>query len=207
MTRLHSLKSYMMSIPENERSPSPQPIYDTKGIRLNTREIRVRTKLQKQRDRILCRITTLNPDFRPPSDWKPPKVEKKILLPVDEYPEYNFFGLIIGPRGTTQKRLQKETGTKIAIRGKGSYQDAKPGRIPQADDNEPMHILITAPDEESAIKAGEMVEELLKPITQTETDLKAKHLRDLALISGTMITASRCRICGGANRPVWQCPE
>lgn len=26
--------------PEHERSPSPEPIYDSNGIRLNTREIR-----------------------------------------------------------------------------------------------------------------------------------------------------------------------
>ena len=38
---------------------------------------------------------------------------------------YNFIGLIIGPRGSTQKRLEKETNTKIAIRGKGSVKDGK----------------------------------------------------------------------------------
>lgn len=32
---------------------------------------------------------------------------------------YNFIGLIIGPRGNTQKRMQSETNTKIAIRGRG----------------------------------------------------------------------------------------
>ncbi len=36
---------------------------------------------------------------------------------------FNFFGLIIGPRGNTQKRMQAETNTKIAIRGRGSVKE------------------------------------------------------------------------------------
>lgn len=40
-----------------------------------------------------------------------------MYIPQDTFPTYNFIGLIIGPRGNTQKRMQKETNTKIAIRG------------------------------------------------------------------------------------------
>jgi hypothetical protein len=40
-----------------------------------------------------------------------------VYIPQDAFPTYNFIGLIIGPRGNTQKRMQKETNTKIAIRG------------------------------------------------------------------------------------------
>ena len=43
----------------------------------------------------------------------------QVYIPQKDYPGYNFIGLIIGPRGNTQKRMQKETNTKIAIRGKG----------------------------------------------------------------------------------------
>lgn len=46
-------------------------------------------------------------------------------------PGYNFFGLIIGPRGNTQKRLQKETNTRIAIRGRGSVKEGS-GKDPKA---------------------------------------------------------------------------
>jgi splicing factor 1 len=41
----------------------------------------------------------------------------------EEYPHHNFIGLIIGPRGNTQKRMQQETNTKIAIRGRGSVKE------------------------------------------------------------------------------------
>ena len=67
------------------------------------------------------------PTFRPPADYKPNKRTAKLVIPVDEYPGYNFFGLIIGPRGSTQKRMQTETNTKIVIRGKGAPR-AGPGR-------------------------------------------------------------------------------
>lgn len=39
-------------------------------------------------------------------------------MPVNDYPGYNFVGLIIGPRGNTQKAMEKETGCRIVIRGK-----------------------------------------------------------------------------------------
>ncbi len=45
-----------------------------------------------------------------------PRKKKKIFVPTDN-PEFNFFSLLIGPRGSTQKRLQEETGAHINIRG------------------------------------------------------------------------------------------
>ena len=56
---------------------------------------------------------SLHADYRPERKWK------KIFIPLKDYPGYNFIGLIIGPRGNTQKRMQSETNTKIAIRGRG----------------------------------------------------------------------------------------
>jgi splicing factor 1 len=53
------------------------------------------------------------------ADYRPERKWKKIFIPTRDYPGYNFIGLIIGPRGNTQKRMQSETNTKIAIRGKG----------------------------------------------------------------------------------------
>ncbi len=56
---------------------------------------------------------------RASSDYRPERKWKKIFIPQKDYPGYNFIGLIIGPRGNTQKRMQSETNTKIAIRGRG----------------------------------------------------------------------------------------
>lgn len=41
-----------------------------------------------------------------PVPCRPRKFSNKIYIPINEYPGYNFIGLIIGPRGNTQKRMQ-----------------------------------------------------------------------------------------------------
>ena len=62
---------------------------------------------------------------------RPPmiKVNDKVMIPQDEHPEINFVGLLIGPRGNTLKAMERETGAKIIIRGKGSV---KEGKVPEA---------------------------------------------------------------------------
>lgn len=71
-------------------------------------------------------------------------VGSQVYIPQKDYPGYNFIGLIIGPRGNTQKRMQKETNTKIAIRGKGSVKEGA-ARDPKYDygEEEELHVLIT----------------------------------------------------------------
>jgi polyribonucleotide nucleotidyltransferase len=51
-----------------------------------------------------------------------------VFIPIKEHPEVNFIGLIIGPRGNTQKRLVQETGCQVVIRGKGSVKDGRRAR-------------------------------------------------------------------------------
>ncbi|KAI5670215.1 hypothetical protein M9H77_10579 [Catharanthus roseus] len=109
--------------PEGARSPSPEPVYDNMGIRINTREYRAREKLNRERQEIISQMIKKNPAFKPPADYRPPKLQKKLYIPMKEYPGYNFIGLIIGPRGNTQKRMERETGAKIVIRGKGSVKE------------------------------------------------------------------------------------
>ena len=66
--------------------------------------------------------------MRPPGFISKRKRSRKIRIPVEEYPTYNFIGLIIGPRGKTQKDMEGKTGCKIAIRGKGSVKEGAKGR-------------------------------------------------------------------------------
>lgn len=54
----------------NSRSPSPEPIYSTDGKRLNTRENRTRKKLEDDRHKLIQRLQELNPDYRPPQDYR-----------------------------------------------------------------------------------------------------------------------------------------
>ena len=53
-----------------QRSPSPEPIYSSEGKRMNTREYRKRRELEEQRHRAIQKMLQLNPEFKPPMDYK-----------------------------------------------------------------------------------------------------------------------------------------
>lgn len=46
----------------------------------------------------------------------PQKFKKKVYIPTSQ--NINYVGLLIGPKGTYQKKLEDETGVKLLIRGK-----------------------------------------------------------------------------------------
>ncbi|ETO28929.1 hypothetical protein RFI_08197 [Reticulomyxa filosa] len=48
------------------------------------------------------------------------KYEERLFIPQDEYSHINFIGLILGPKGINQKRMQAETGCRILLKGKGA---------------------------------------------------------------------------------------
>ena len=174
--------------PEHARSPSPPPQYDKYGVRTNTRELRIKAKLEDERSELIGWLVARCPHmFRPPQDWKPKKRTRKLYVPLKEYPGYNFIGIIIGPRGNTQKRMQRETNTRIAIRGKGSVKDGV-SREPGADyqEDEDLHVLITGDTEEEVDRAAAMVQTLLKPVDDDYNEHKRAQLRELALINGTL---------------------
>ncbi|XP_057511803.1 splicing factor-like protein 1 [Actinidia eriantha] len=197
--------------PEGGRSPSPEPVYDNLGIRINTREYRARERLNRERQEIISQIIKRNPAFKPPADYRPPKLQKKLYIPMKEYPGYNFIGLIIGPRGNTQKRMEKETGAKIVIRGKGSI---KEGRLGQNRDlkfdpaeNEDLHVLVEAETQEALEAAAGMVEKLLQPVDEGLNEHKRQQLRELASLNGTIRDDEYCRLCGEQGHRQYACPS
>lgn len=197
--------------PEGARSPSPEPIYDKMGIRINTREYRARERLNKERQEIISQIIKKNPSFKPPADYRPPKIQKKLYIPMKEYPGYNFIGLIIGPRGNTQKRMERETGAKIVIRGKGSV---KEGRMqqkrdlkPDPSENEDLHVLVEAETQEAVDAAAGMVEKLLQPVDEVLNEHKRQQLRELAALNGTIRDEEYCRLCGEPGHRQFACPS
>ncbi|XP_042506454.1 splicing factor-like protein 1 [Macadamia integrifolia] len=196
--------------PEGARSPSPEPLYDNMGHRINTREYRAREKLTQERREIISQIIKRNPAFKPPPDYRPPKLQKKLYIPMKEYPGYNFIGLIIGPRGNTQKRMEKETGAKIVIRGKGSI---KEGRLqqkrdlkPDPSENEDLHVLVEAETQEGLDAAASMVEKLLQPVDEGLNEHKRQQLRELAALNGTIRDDEYCRLCGEPGHRQYACP-
>lgn len=56
---------------------------------------------------LITEMIKANPSFKPPADYRPEKKYRRLRIPLEEYPGYNFIGLIIGPRGNTQKRMER----------------------------------------------------------------------------------------------------
>ncbi|KAL0902888.1 hypothetical protein M5K25_028431 [Dendrobium thyrsiflorum] len=170
--------------PEDEHSPSPPPIYNERGVRVNTRVNRLWKKLGHRRQQIICELNQKNPLFLPPLEERPAKFSRKLYIPVKQYPNYNFIGLIIGPRGHTQKRMERESGANILLRGKGStrlkkvkqYKDRKTEPF----EDEDLHVYIEAADEKSLESASAMVEKLLVPVNEEMNEHKHAQLKELA---------------------------
>lgn len=189
------------------RSPSPPPQYDANGKRTNTREVRMKAALEKQRNDVIESLVKVNPLYRPPADYQKQKLFRKIYIPIKEYPSYNFIGLIIGPRGNTQKRMEKETNCKIAIRGRGSVKEGSKGKKMQSDENDDLHVLITGEKEDELDRAAKEVASLLVPVDDTKNSHKQKQLRELALINGTLRDDDFCHVCGEKGHRQWECPN
>lgn len=213
------LRSGDLGIPANpeERSPSPEPIYSSDGKRLNTREYRTRKKLEEDRHHLIQQMMSLVTDYKPPSDYKPPvvRVSDKVMIPQEEHPDINFVGLLIGPRGNTLKAMERDTGAKIIIRGKGSVKEGKVGRKdgqPLPGEDEPLHAYVTANNPESVKKAVEKIKEIIRQgveVPEGQNDLRRMQLRELALLNGTLREndGPRCSNCGASTHKSWQCPD
>ena len=95
------------------RSPSPPPVYDDSGNRTNTRAMRMHRALDMERTELIEEILNLNPSLRVRVVVDPHtqtlhhcKYQRKVYIPQDEHPTYNFVGQILGPRGKSHRELE-----------------------------------------------------------------------------------------------------
>jgi splicing factor 1 len=218
----HNIQTNKLDLgePSLRRSPEPVPVYDQRGVRVNTKEKVAQDKQQWERQGLILAAAQINPQLVAPHDFRmqEQKLQMRINIPFKEYPDYNFIGLIIGPRGMTQKQMEKDTGCKIAIRGKGSVKD---GKQSSGGSDEPLHVLITAPNLESLKKAEQIVRKLVTPVEEDvrnpfawslvydshspffrsfllkRNEHKKAQLRKLAEINGTLRAGSEF---GGPDR-------
>ena len=76
-----------LGIPENprDRSPSPEPIYNNQGVRINTRIDRTKNKLINQRNNAITKLKEIDPEYQPPSayKYKNANLEEKVMIPAD----------------------------------------------------------------------------------------------------------------------------
>ncbi|GJS23260.1 KH domain-containing protein [Tanacetum coccineum] len=120
----------------------------------------------------------------------------RVDIPVDSYPNFNFVGRLLGPRGNSLKRVEVSTDCRVLIRGRGSIKDptkeemmrGKPGFEHL---NEPLHVIVEAelPVEiidARLMQAREILEDLLRPVDETHDFYKKQQLRELAMLNGTL---------------------
>ncbi|XP_006654415.1 KH domain-containing protein At1g09660/At1g09670-like isoform X1 [Oryza brachyantha] len=127
-----------------------------------------------------------------------PVVKKvvRIDVPVDKYPNYNFVGRLLGPRGNSLKRVEATTQCRVYIRGRGSVKDSvkedklrdKPGYEHL---NDPLHVLVESefPSDIVDVRLNQAVailEDLLKPVDESMDYYKKQQLRELAILNGTL---------------------
>ncbi|XP_011095627.1 KH domain-containing protein At5g56140-like isoform X1 [Sesamum indicum] len=132
----------------------------------------------------------------------------RVDIPVEQYPNYNFVGRLLGPRGNSLKRVEATTDCRVLIRGRGSIKDPVrvigiwPLSLSQIEEmmrgkpgyehlNEPLHILVEAelPVEiidARLMQAREILEDLLKPVDESQDFYKKQQLRELAVLNGTL---------------------
>ena len=188
-------------------------VYGPDGKRKNTRAVRWRERYTAERQDVLERIMNLNPNphaRKSMSHLLVRKRVKKIPIPIDKHPNYNFIGLIIGPRGKTQKELEAKTGCKIAIRGKGSVKEGARGRRDgkvMEGDNEPLHVVISGDDQRAVDAAGEMITQMLIVMDDEKNVHKQQQLRELALLNGTLKEDEFCQICAEKGHRSFECPK
>lgn len=208
-----------LGIPLNprDRSPSPEPIYNNQGVRINTRIDRTKNELISQRNYAITKLKEIDPEYQPPSIFKYKNVnlEEKVMIPASDYPHINFIGLILGPRGKQLEDIKAETQCQIVVRGKGSLRCGmtgikKDGKIVDALD-EPLHAWIQGTLAENVKKAVEKIQNLIdmeiyNPECEQMVALRAKHMHELAVLNGTVKGyESKCLNCGLLGHQTWQC--
>ena len=209
LSNLEAESARIDALPRNhpDRSPSPPPIYNPDGSRKNTRALRWKEKYTEERSSCLEDLMSLT-NAQLPSFIAKRKRSVKIPIPVEEHPTYNFIGLIIGPRGKTQKEMENKTNCKIAIRGKGSIKEGAKGRVVQEGDDEPLHVVVTGDDPTNVETAAQMVRDMLVVIDDEVNIHKQNQLRELALLNGTLKdTEEWCGTCGEKGHRDYECPK
>ena len=101
------------------------------------------------------------------------KIKRKIYIPQN--PNINYIGMLIGPKGLYQKRLEEESGCKILIRGKGSQKQGSMNPM-QPDDDDEQHVLVIGEDADCVRRAQTAVERIITADETTRTKIRHEQL-------------------------------
>ena len=83
-------------------------------------------------------------------------------------------GLIIGPKGMYQKKLEEQTGCKILIRGKAFQKD---NNYILPEEEEDQHVLISGDNEAAVQRAESAINAILNADEETRNAIRATQLK------------------------------
>lgn len=160
-TRLDQITQQLKSGSMDDDSPAAQESSDQKSTE--------KLELELERREIIGELLKLNPSYKAPPDYKPLLKEDKVAIPIKEYPGRNFIGLLFGPAGDTQKRLEKETGAKIRVYGtkadtKKEIEITSSDGNEGHDDYEELFVLVIAETYDKVDAAVSLIELLITPV-------------------------------------------
>lgn len=136
------------------------------------------------------------------------KLKERVLIPTKQYPRLNFVGKILGPQGSTIKRLQEDTGAKISVLGKGSMRDKhkeeecrKGGEAKYSHLNMELHVFIeiSAPIPEAYMRMAHTMGEVKKFLTPEPGELEA--FMEMEYLNGGQDGSGRGRGMRGRGGP------
>ncbi|EER07475.1 transcription factor, putative [Perkinsus marinus ATCC 50983] len=221
---------------EDLRAPSPPPVYNSLGQKINTRELRVKHRMHDELNRLCHSMMKTVPNYVPPPEYRQPKYIQKVLVPVKRYPNENFMGVLIGPRGCNHRLLKEILDCDITLRGRASGdRSSSTSWLAEEDANLPLHVHISGSDEERVQEAVEFIKQCLTPGSREYEVLQSRGRDALAVINGTVGIGSnfhqrqlrvleadgldeierwrslarhvRCEICGDRGHPTVDCPQ
>ncbi|CAK9314126.1 unnamed protein product [Citrullus colocynthis] len=194
------LKSGTLEVPKTQDSTlEGENVQDSSpGPQANNRML-YNELLELEKREVIGEILKLNPSYKAPPDYRPLLKEDRLPLPVKEYPGFNFIGLIYGPNGENQKRLEKETGAKIRIcgikAGTGEKDEIKPTDVHRIHNAyEELYVYMSADTFDKIDAAISVIELLITSISgnlatvSTSSDLLSTEESSCSRAEGTIVS-------------------
>lgn len=125
---------------------------------------------------------------------KPTKVVLKVKVPANEFPRFNFIGKIIGPKGNSLRRIQEETGCRMAVFGRGSMRDKdreeecrlQGGKYSHLNEELHVHVETFGHPVDVYRKLSFALHELrLHLVPDYNDDVTQQQVQELAILNGT----------------------
>jgi len=138
---------------------------------------------------------------------KPVRVSVKVNVPVAEHPKFNFVGKLLGPRGSSLKRLQERTRTRMAVFGSGSVRSRQKevellasGDPKYAHLKQPLHLQISAlaAPAEAHLRIATALTEVRPYLIPDSNDLIRQRQRQ-------ELNESRPHVCSCPRNPAFSC--